>query len=170
MKRTSLVDSRTAVNDVKFAPRHLGLQLVSMYTLLNTVCVIFYLCRHHVQLMDSWGYMRLQMLWILASGLSMYVSHCTCIGTCCTLVNTLHCWYYIHVHVHGQLGFLSAAGYTALIYYVIVLVVVITRVCKYEYLWSLTVSSTYWAVNLVLAASHGIHQGNSSTMYHQFID
>lgn len=31
VKRTSLVDSRTAVNDVKFAPRHLGLQLVSVY-------------------------------------------------------------------------------------------------------------------------------------------
>ena len=30
VKRTSLVDSRTAVNDVKFAPRHLGLQLVSI--------------------------------------------------------------------------------------------------------------------------------------------
>ena len=29
VKRASLVDSRTAVNDVKFAPRHLGLQLVS---------------------------------------------------------------------------------------------------------------------------------------------
>lgn len=31
VKRTSLVDSRTAVNDVKFAPRHLGLQLVRKY-------------------------------------------------------------------------------------------------------------------------------------------
>ena len=29
VKRASLVDSRTAVNDVKFAPRHLGLHLVS---------------------------------------------------------------------------------------------------------------------------------------------
>ena len=28
VKRASLVDSRTAVNDVKFAPRHLGLLLV----------------------------------------------------------------------------------------------------------------------------------------------
>ena len=28
VKRASLVDSRTAVNDVKFSPRHLGLQLV----------------------------------------------------------------------------------------------------------------------------------------------
>lgn len=28
VKRASLVDSRSAVNDVKFAPRHLGLQLV----------------------------------------------------------------------------------------------------------------------------------------------
>lgn len=27
-KRTSLVDSRTSVTDVKFAPKHLGLQLV----------------------------------------------------------------------------------------------------------------------------------------------
>jgi nucleoporin SEH1 len=32
VKRTSLVDSRTAVNDVKFAPRHLGLQLASCST------------------------------------------------------------------------------------------------------------------------------------------
>ncbi len=29
VKRSSLVDSRTSVQDVKFAPRHLGLQLVS---------------------------------------------------------------------------------------------------------------------------------------------
>lgn len=29
IKRTSLVDSRTAVTDVKFAPKHMGLQLVS---------------------------------------------------------------------------------------------------------------------------------------------
>ena len=28
VKRASLVDSRTEVNDVKFAPKHLGLQLV----------------------------------------------------------------------------------------------------------------------------------------------
>lgn len=28
IKRTSLVDSRTAVTDVKFAPKHMGLQLV----------------------------------------------------------------------------------------------------------------------------------------------
>lgn len=28
IKRTSLVDSRTSVTDVKFAPKHLGLQLV----------------------------------------------------------------------------------------------------------------------------------------------
>ncbi|KAL8582704.1 Nucleoporin SEH1 [Nucella lapillus] len=28
LKRTSLVDSRTSVTDVKFAPKHLGLQLV----------------------------------------------------------------------------------------------------------------------------------------------
>ena len=44
VKRTSLVDSRTAVNDVKFAPRHLGLQLVSashtwcIYTTSGFVC------------------------------------------------------------------------------------------------------------------------------------
>ena len=30
IKRTSLVDSRTSVTDVKFAPKHMGLQLVSM--------------------------------------------------------------------------------------------------------------------------------------------
>lgn len=29
LKRTSLVDSRTSVTDVGFAPKHLGLQLVS---------------------------------------------------------------------------------------------------------------------------------------------
>jgi hypothetical protein len=30
VKRSSLVDSRTSVTDVKFAPKHLGLQLVSI--------------------------------------------------------------------------------------------------------------------------------------------
>ena len=29
VKRASLVDSRTEVNDVKFAPHHLGLMIVS---------------------------------------------------------------------------------------------------------------------------------------------
>ena len=29
VKRTSLVDSRTSVNDVKFGPKHLGLQLAT---------------------------------------------------------------------------------------------------------------------------------------------
>lgn len=28
VKRATLVDSRTSVNDIKFAPKHLGLQLV----------------------------------------------------------------------------------------------------------------------------------------------
>ena len=32
LKRTSLVDSRTSVTDVKFAPKHMGLQLVSTQT------------------------------------------------------------------------------------------------------------------------------------------
>ena len=32
VKRSSLVDSRTSVTDVKFAPKHLGLQLVSVNT------------------------------------------------------------------------------------------------------------------------------------------
>ena len=36
LKRASLVDSRTEVNDVKFAPKHLGLQLVREHTLLIT--------------------------------------------------------------------------------------------------------------------------------------
>ena len=38
VKRASLVDSRTAVNDAKFSPRHLGLQLVClhMYTQAHT--------------------------------------------------------------------------------------------------------------------------------------
>ena len=30
LKRTSLVDSRTSVTDVKFAPKHMGLQLVML--------------------------------------------------------------------------------------------------------------------------------------------
>ena len=30
IKRTSLVDSRTSVTDVKFAPKHMGLQLVGI--------------------------------------------------------------------------------------------------------------------------------------------
>ena len=52
VKRTSLVDSRTAVNDVKFAPRHLGLQLVSV----GPESVHYFLCvyifaRHHAPLM-----------------------------------------------------------------------------------------------------------------------
>ena len=32
VKRSSLVDSRTSVTDVKFAPKHLGLQLVSIFS------------------------------------------------------------------------------------------------------------------------------------------
>ena len=31
IKRTSLVDSRTSVTDVRFAPKHLGLQLVRRF-------------------------------------------------------------------------------------------------------------------------------------------
>lgn len=32
IKKSILVDSRTAVTDVKFAPKHLGLQLVSKFS------------------------------------------------------------------------------------------------------------------------------------------
>lgn len=59
VKRASLVDSRTAVNDVKFAPRHLGLQLVSDHTYICScvyVCTCacgYFFCRHHVLLMVS---------------------------------------------------------------------------------------------------------------------
>ena len=36
VKRASLVDSRTAVNDAKFSPRHLGLQLVCLHMYTHT--------------------------------------------------------------------------------------------------------------------------------------
>ena len=42
VKRASLVDSRTAVNDVKFAPRHLGLQLVSLLWCINIYIYVYY--------------------------------------------------------------------------------------------------------------------------------
>ena len=42
------MDSRTAVNDVKFAPRHLGLQLVSdhchNYDTLGVYCLLYNMC------------------------------------------------------------------------------------------------------------------------------
>ena len=41
VKRTSLVDSRTSVTDVKFAPKHLGLQLVGkLYLTYNQFCQV----------------------------------------------------------------------------------------------------------------------------------
>ena len=37
VKKSSLVDSRTSVTDVKFGPKHLGLQLVSIYFSLQCI-------------------------------------------------------------------------------------------------------------------------------------
>ena len=54
VKRASLVDSRTEVNDVKFAPKHLGLQLVRNMLFSNCNYIMMKsVSRRHVLLMDS---------------------------------------------------------------------------------------------------------------------
>lgn len=47
LKRASLVDSRTSVTDVRFAPKHLGLQLVNIPTLFPLL-FLYRLCGHFV--------------------------------------------------------------------------------------------------------------------------
>ncbi|ESO91072.1 hypothetical protein LOTGIDRAFT_191563 [Lottia gigantea] len=51
VKRTSLVDSRTSVTDVKFAPRHLGLQLATC----SADCVVRIYEAHDVMNLSQWS-------------------------------------------------------------------------------------------------------------------
>ena len=46
VKRSSLVDSRTSVTDVKFAPKHLGLQLVSIFIGINGFLMLLQFLQH----------------------------------------------------------------------------------------------------------------------------
>ena len=52
IKKSILVDSRTAVTDVKFAPKHLGLQLVSTQYFLSLFLSLLMLSLTHFHLLS----------------------------------------------------------------------------------------------------------------------
>ena len=84
VKRASLVDSRTAVNDVKFAPRHLGLQLVSdpihvyMYMYMNEFFGLF----NSMMVVHVYMYNHVYMLIVI-------IMYCMLLGTWCGIFSLL---------------------------------------------------------------------------------